>query len=196
MSIKNMDRDRDYIKMALNRSIKITDDFYINIMKEVTSSILNLVVLDNLILFLFSFEGRKKQNEENKKSKYGFLISQLININKIVYKKKFLMKGDNKMSYKNVRQCAGQVKRKLTGRSMQHKLDSYRSKLIGALVSNDSDRFIEIMLQLQSYTQVPFEFLHYLIMDFDGNKNLAYDFVNQLNFFELENEEKKEEVEQ
>src|SRR5690554_2524487 len=98
------------------------------------------------------------------------------------------------MSYRNVRQCVGQVKKKLTGRSMRHKLDSYRSKLIGALVANDNDRFIEIMLQLQSYTQVPFEFLHYLIVDFEGNKNLAYDFVNQLNFFGLENEEKKEEV--
>ena len=70
--------------------------------------------------------------------------------------------------------------------------DSYRSKLIGALVANDNDRFIEIMLQLQSYTQVPFEFLHYLIVDFEGNK-IKHDFVNQLNFG-LENEEKKEEV--
>ena len=193
-SIKNMDIGRDYIKMALARSIKITDDFYINIMEEVTNSILNLIVLDNLIIYLFSFEVKKNQNGENKKSKYGFLISQLIKINKIIYKKKVLTKGDNKMSYKNVRQCAEQVKRKLTGRSMQHKLDSYRSKLIGALVANDNDRFIEIMLQLQSYTQVPFDFLHYLIMDFEKNKNLAYDFVNQLNFFELKNEEKKEEV--
>lgn len=194
-SIKKMDKDTDYIKLALNhRSIKITDDFYINVMKEVTESILNLVVLDNLILFLFSLEGGKKQNGENKKSRYGFLVSQLTKINKIIYKKKALIKGDNKMSYRNVRQCVGQVKKKLTGRSMRHKLDSYRSKLIGALVANDNDRFIEIMLQLQSYTQVPFEFLHYLIVDFEGNKNLAYDFVNQLNFFGLENEEKKEEV--
>ena len=118
-SIKKMDKDTDYIKLALNhRSIKITDDFYINVMKEVTESILNLVVLDNLILFLFSLEGGKKQNGENKKSRYGFLVSQLTKINKIIIRKKALIR-DNKMN-RNVRQCVGQEE-KLTGRSMRHK---------------------------------------------------------------------------
>ena len=97
------------------------------------------------------------------------------------------------MSHRNVRQSIEAVKKQLAGRSMKHKIDAYRSKLIGALVANDNDRFIEIMLQLQSYTQVPFNFLHYLIRDFEGNKNLAYDFVNQLNFFKLATEEIKKE---
>ena len=62
----------------------------------------------------------------------------------------------------------------------ENKIKSYRQKLTSAIVARDYDRFIEIMLQLSSYTQMAFPFLHKLISDFEVNKNLAYAFVNRL----------------
>lgn len=77
---------------------------------------------------------------------------------------------------------------KLKNSGNENKIKTYRHKLTAALVANDSDRFIEIMLQLSSYTETPFVFLHDLIADFDSHKNLAYAFVNAL----MENDYKSE----
>ena len=62
----------------------------------------------------------------------------------------------------------------------ENKIKIYRQRLANTLVTKDYDRFIEIMLQLSSYTELPFPFLHLLIKDFEENKNQAYNFVNSL----------------
>lgn len=62
----------------------------------------------------------------------------------------------------------------------ENKIKGYQQRLANTLISKDYDRFIEIMLQLSSYTEVPFVFMHKLIQDFEANKNLAYNFINSL----------------
>lgn len=185
--IRNKDAKNGSIKRALRRLVKITDDYYINIMEEVTNKILNLVVLDELIIFLFNLNERDDRN-------YGSLIAQLTKINQIIYEQKYFAGGDRGMDYKFAYLSARDIKNHFRKRKIEHKLDSYRSKLISALSANDKDRFFDIMLQLSSYSQTPINFMHELFKDFEKNKNVAYDFVNQLNYFEFqEKEESKEE---
>lgn len=80
-------------------------------------------------------------------------------------------------------------------KKLTNKTNSYRQKLASCIVAKDYDRFIEIMLQLSSYTQMSFGFLHDLIKDFEGNKNLAYEFINSLGDYNQENSKKNQEEE-
>lgn len=184
-SISKIGSEKQYIQKALKYNIKINDDYYINILNYVTNSVLNLQVLDKLIIFLFRYKFNIKSNDNKRaeKSDYGFLISQLIRINRLIYRKLY-DGGDNSMTYKNVYETAEEVKRKLKEKNMENKLGSYRSKLIGALTANDKDRFIIVLLNLSSYAQVQFDFLTLLTKDFDLYKNVAFDFVSKLNYFE------------
>ncbi|MDU5587135.1 MAG: hypothetical protein E6045_00825, partial [Finegoldia magna] len=183
--ISKIDSDKQYIQKALKYNIKINDDYYINILNYVTNSVINLQVLDKLIVFLFRYKFNIKSSDgkNSEKSNYGFLISQLIRVNKLIYRKLY-DGGDNSMTYKNVYETAEEVKRKLKEKNMENKLGSYRSKLIGALTANDKDRFIIVLLNLSSYAQVQFDFLTLLTKDFDLYKNVAFDFVSKLNYFE------------
>lgn len=178
---KRIDKNDENLLYALNKKIKITDNYTLNIMNEVTDRILNLLVLDDIINYLLKMKGQ------------GFVLSQLIRINKIFYKSKFLKEEDmsDNIKYYYVRDSVNKVKNSLKSSKIENKIDSYRTRLISSLVANDYDRFIEIMLQLSSYTQVSFKFLHDLIVDFEENKNLAYDFVNQLNYFESDKKKAK-----
>lgn len=98
--------------------------------------------------------------------------------------------------YKNVTDSANSVKAYLIRKNSQKKIDSYRNKLLNSLIANDKDRFVEVMLQLSSYTETPFAFLHDLISRWDLDKNLAYDFVNQLNYFDLKTDKKGERIDE
>lgn len=162
--------EMDNIAKALGFYIKINENYYISIMKEVTDSILNLCDLDYLISILLKLEN------------YSFVVSMLIKINLVIYvnSNKLEDKMQNKEKIKSSIASALGLVEKLKAADNSKKIKSYRHKLISALVANDYDRFIEIMLQLSSYTDTSFSFMHELIADFDGNKNLAYAFVNAL----------------
>ena len=80
-----------------------------------------------------------------------------------------------------------ETKRYFLEKNLENKMKGYRQKLTSSIVAKDYDRFIEIMLQLSSYTETAFPFLHELIKDFEGNKNLAYEFINNLNNFQDRN---------
>ena len=71
---------------------------------------------------------------------------------------------------------AAEVTRYFIANGQENKIKGYQQRLANTLISKDYNRFIEIMLQLSSYTQVPF----ILIEDFESNKNLAYNFINSL----------------
>ena len=58
------------------------------------------------------------------------------------------------------------------------------------MAARDSRRVNDIMLQLSSYAQVDFQFMHVIFRDFDKHVNLLYHFTNQLNYFS-ENDEKE-----
>lgn len=140
-------------------SYKVTEKYYINIQKQVTDSILNNLLLDNLIeIFLKEKDGNK-------------LVSQLIKINVLIRRDKS-MKDRLKGAYKNAKQVAEVLE--------INKLESYKQKLTSSIIFKDYDRVCQILLQLSNYSGVEFGFVYDLFDDFEENKDLAYTFINAL----------------
>ncbi|BDR69774.1 type I CRISPR-associated protein Cas8a1/Csx8 [Clostridium tetani] len=140
-------------------SHKVTDKYYINIQKKVTESILNNVLLDELIeIFL---------KEKNR----GYLVSQLIKINVLIRRDKTM-----KDRLKGAFACAKQVSKAIES----NKLDSYKQKLTSSIIFKDYDRVCQILLQLSNYSGIEFGFVYDLYDDFEENKDLAYTFINAL----------------
>ena len=138
---------------------KITDEYYINIQKEVTDNILNNTLLDNLIeLYL------KEKNRD-------YLVTQFIKINMLIRSGK-TMNDRLKGAFKNAKQVAEVLER--------NKLDSYKQKLTSSIIFKDYDRVCQILLQLSNYSGVEFNFVYNLFDDFEENKDLAYTFINAL----------------
>lgn len=140
-------------------SHKVTDKYYINIQKKVTDSILNKLLLDELIeMFL---------KEKNK----SYLVKQLIDLNTLI-------RGDKDMKdrLKGAFACAKQVAQVLP----DNKIDSYRQKLTSSIIFKDYDRVCQILLQLSNYSNVEFGFVYDLYENFEDNKDLAYTFINAL----------------
>ena len=168
----------------LKSSIKVTDDYYLNLSEEITDCILNEKLLDDLIEKIFKLENSKKDGATN-----GFQLKQLIRVNLVLYRQlKKLEETMEEKNYLNGAYSAAQItKRYFLEKNLENKMKGYRQKLTSSIVAKDYDRFIEIMLQLSSYTEIAFPFLHHLIKDFEGNKNLAYEFINNLNNFQDRN---------
>lgn len=181
------------IEMLLKRSIKIRDNYYINMSEVVTNAILNDLVLDDVIERVFEYENKSKENIRE------FLcIKQLIKINVFLYKHIKNLEVDIvsekylKGAYRSAKDVTGYFKAK----NLENKTKSYRQRLISSIVAKDYNRFIEIMLQLSSYTEIPFKFLHDLIKDFEANKNLAYEFINSLGDYKQENSNKEKKIQE
>jgi len=141
-------------------SYKISEDYYINVYEKVMESILNNILLDEIIDFLL------------KDNRNSYIVYQLININELI-------RGENKMEdnmRKNIHACANEVIRKIQA----NKLESYRNKLTSSIIFKDYDRFCEILLQLSNYADVYFSFADKLFINFEDNKDIAYMFINAL----------------
>lgn len=161
-------------------SIKVTDDYYINVQKEVTDAIINLTYLDSILDFLMK--------ENNKTSgKYQYLVEKLIgidisigNVMRQTKNSKIKLKGgtDMKQSLEATRKSAKEVVVHLNDK--ENKLSAYRTKLTSALVFKDYHRFCDILLQLSNYTDKQFNFAFDLYDDFEGNIDVARTFVNAL----------------
>lgn len=160
---------------ALSRPCRLSNDEYLPMMKLVIENILNQVHLDGLI------ETMLKD-----RLPHGFVVSQLIRINYILYKEEDFV---NDISMKGAFGASKAVVDKLISQKAENKILSYRQKLISCLVFKNYERFIEILLQLSSYTQVPMGFMYELAEDFEANKNVAYTFVNGLENFKREEKE-------
>ena len=173
----NIAENRDFSDSLANvfkRHIKVNDNYYINVMQEVTDSILNELSLDDLIERLMKLEYDTESNTPE-----TFCLSRLIYINEIIYKN---MEGNMEKTpeFKGSSAAASQVVQYFISNRQENKIKGYQQRLANTLISKDYDRFVEIMLQLSSYTEVPFVFMHKLIQDFEANKNLAYNFINSL----------------
>lgn len=166
----------DSLSNVFKRHIKVNDNYYINVMKEVTESILNELSLDDLIERLMKLEYKDKENSYTPDT---YCLSRLIYINEIIYK---TMEGNMEKTpeLKGSSAAAQEVVNYFVVNKQENKIKGYQQRLANTLISKDYDRFIEIMLQLSSYTEVPFVFMHKLIQDFEANKNLAYNFINSL----------------
>ncbi|MDO4719492.1 MAG: type I CRISPR-associated protein Cas8a1/Csx8 [Peptostreptococcaceae bacterium] len=161
---------------ALSLPCRLSSGDYLPMMKMVTEHILNQVHLDGIIETLL----KDKPREDNRRYRHGFVVSQLIRINEIMYKGEDMM---DSQAMKAAFAASKKVVAQLIGFKAENKIPSYRQKLISSLVFKNYDRFIEISLQLSSYTQVPMGFLYDLSENFEANKNIAYAFVNGLENF-------------
>lgn len=172
---KDKSEEEKNLYKALSRSCRLSNGEYLKMMKPVIENILNQVHLDGLIETLLK-DG----------SLHGFTVGQLIRVNYILYKGEDYV---NDLSMKGAFGASKAVVEKLIGQKAENKIPSYRQKLISCLVFKNYERFIEILLQLSSYTQIPMGFLYELAEDFESNKNVAYTFVNGLeNFKRVEKE--------
>ena len=176
--LKNM---KSYYK-AFCFSIKISDDYWINILNEVFDAVVNFTLLDNLI---------NKLLKDSREGGNSYVISKLLKVNVEI------KKGDEKMknAMKAAFACAKQIVDKKDGnkpRVSDTKLKSYCTKLINAIILDDYDQFQKILINLSNYAEVPCGFAYDLFEDFEGNKEIAYTFVNSLNRYKNNNQEGKD----
>lgn len=176
--LKNM---KSYYK-AFCFSIKISDDYWINILNEVFDAVVNFTLLDNLI---------NKLLKDFREGGNSYAISKLLKVNVEI------KKGDEKMknTMKAAFACAKQIVDKKDGnkpRVSDTKLKSYCTKLINAIILDDYDQFQKILINLSNYAEVPCGFAYDLFEDFEGNKEIAYTFVNSLNRYKNNNQEGKD----
>ena len=176
--LKNM---KSYYK-AFCFSIKISDDYWINILNEVFDAVVNFTLLDNLI---------NKSLKDSREGGNSYVISKLLKVNVEI------KKGDEKMknTMKAAFACAKQIVDKKDGnkpRVSDTKLKSYCTKLINAIILDDYDQFQKILINLSNYAEVPCGFAYDLFEDFEGNKEIAYTFVNSLNRYKNNNQEGKD----
>ena len=176
--LKNM---KSYYK-AFCFSIKISDDYWINILNEVFDAVVNFTLLDNLI---------NKLLKDSREGGNSYAISKLLKVNVEI------KKGDEKMknTMKAALACAKQIVDKKDGnkpRVSDTKLKSYCTKLINAIILDDYDQFQKILINLSNYAEVPCGFAYDLFEDFEGNKEIAYTFVNSLNRYKNNNQEGKD----
>ena len=176
--LKNM---KSYYK-AFCFSIKTSDDYWINILNEVFDAVVNFTLLDNLI---------NKLLKDSREGGNSYAISKLLKVNVEI------KKGDEKMknTMKAAFACAKQIVDKKDGnkpRVSDTKLKSYCTKLINAIILDDYDQFQKILINLSNYAEVPCGFAYDLFEDFEGNKEIAYTFVNSLNRYKNNNQEGKD----
>ena len=176
--LKNM---KSYYKVFCF-SIKISDDYWINILNEVFDAVVNFTLLDNLI---------NKLLKDSREGGNSYVISKLLKVNVEI------KKGDEKMknTMKAAFACAKQIVDKKDGnkpRVSDTKLKSYCTKLINAIILDDYDQFQKILINLSNYAEVPCGFAYDLFEDFEGNKEIAYTFVNSLNRYKNNNQEGKD----
>lgn len=160
-SIKIFEAFKNYDDIK-NKYIKIESD-YVNIEEIVTNNILNLLKLDDLLYLLIKKSNMKK------------VITQLINVNEMIYK------GGEKMENKKI------LSAMYTGMSItekfkdeDNKINAYKHRLLTAMSVNDYDGFNLLLLKLGSITGVELNFAYELFDNFEENKNIAFSFVNAL----------------
>ena len=193
----------EYIVKSLNSGCKVGKDSYIDIDEMTIANIINMTHLDYIIDLLLKDETNPR-NSNN----HGFLLSQLIKINELIYKK-----GGNQVEDKQkALDGARFVGFALANRLEKNKVISYRNKLISCLTFKDYDRFCTILLQLSSYANnakiinkeseknaednkkmnetINMNFAYKLFEDFEDNKNIAYTFVNAFNVNDYKKENK------
>lgn len=179
-SLEILENMESYYK-AFCFSIKISDDYWINIMNEVFDAVVNFTLLDNLI---------NKMLKDPRYRKNSYVISKLLKVNVEIKKGDEKMKSTMKAAYI----CAKQIVEKKDGnkpRVSDTKLKSYCTKLINAIILDDYDQFQKILINLSNYAEVPCGFAYDLFEDFEENKEIAYTFVNSLNRYKNNDQEGK-----
>lgn len=186
MESKKIQEEKNVIK-SLSYPCRLATGDYLDVMEITVDHVLNRIYLDDLIERLL-----KDKAKDDGVYRHGFLLHQLIRINYVLYKEDDYFVRDD-IAMLKARSAAQEVVQSLIKHQAENKIKSYRQKLISCLIFKNYSRFIEIMLQLSSYSQVSMSFLYDLAQDFEKNKNVAYVFVNGLEKYNSEQGEKKDE---
>lgn len=163
----------------LDFEYEISKDYRINVQDEIIDICLNSLGFQQLIEVLLKIK-EKKDVKDVKRMCLQRILNILIEfdtewkgeVDKMEDGKKTITSEDIKIA----KNCAYIVTKKVPG----NKLDSYRKKLISALVFHDYDRVCEIILQLSSYAEVTMTFAYKFFENPEENKNLAFAFANGL----------------
>ena len=163
-------------------SIKINDNYYLDVQKKVTEFILNLVRTDELIEFFLKRDMRRDIQSDSE-----YLVSLLIRVNNLICGGGESMNQKMKGAYA----CAKRIAEKVDDKKISvNKIVSYRQKLTSAVVFKDYDRCCQILLQFSNYVEIPFDFFYDLIEDCEKNKDILFTFINAL---PVKKESKKQE---
>lgn len=157
-------------------SVKVTENYYLDVQRKVTECILNMVRVDELIEFFLKQTMRRDVKSDNE-----YLISLFIQINTLICGGEEKLKQSMRVAYA----CAKKVAADLP----ENKRASYRQKLTSAVIFKDYDRCCQILLQLSNYTDMTFDFVYDLFEDFEKNKDIVYTFISALTTKKENNEQ-------
>lgn len=175
-SIKIFKQIKNYKIFCQSIKVKNRKD-PIEIQNEVTDAVSNLQLMDNLINMLLKI----KNDADDERRGYTILTGSIIRLNALI-RRNIYNGGDTmnkamKSAYKGAMTAVDELKK----RNQKNKIQSYRAKLLSALLLQDYDRFSEILLNLSNFANVYFPFAYDLFEDFEANKEVAYTFVNCFN---------------
>lgn len=180
---KNLKALKDTSIYNLSFTKKITDEYYFNLEEIVYDRCLNGVLLDDIVEYMLKIyfdDGVPKGLIRNR-------TDILININE---KWKGEVPMENIESAKNM---GFKVSQKLMKKEKANKINSYKQRIVGALVAHDYDRVNEVILSLSAYVEMEFSFAYQLFEDPEKNKGLAMAFASALNDNTKNNTENKKE---
>ena len=152
---------------------KVNDDFYFNLENEVYESCLNNVLLNDVIEFMLKLSVKQQADDINT----GMTRTQIDKIIRINEK----WRGASDMTDIDRARATGfYVSQQFLKDKNENKLNSYKQKLISAIVAHDYSRMNEILLSLSSYINQELGFAYVLFENPEENIGLAYAFANSL----------------
>lgn len=161
---------RNLSDKSLNFVYQISDNYWLNVEKEVYWRCLNNVFLDDVILRMLKIYFDKDVN----KIVVKLCTDTLIDINEA-------WKGNEVMDeIMDARRCGKKVSKKLIEDNKKNKISSFKQKIVSALVAHDYDRVNEVILSLSSYVNMEFSFFYKLIENPEENKSIAFAFASAL----------------
>nr|WP_305146583.1 type I CRISPR-associated protein Cas8a1/Csx8 [Anaerovorax odorimutans] len=169
-ALKALGKTSDLSLLRFRR--ELAPEYWLDVQKEVVDCCINQVSLDSLIETLFKIKEKEGTGYLN------VVIGQLINLS--LEWGEDMEKEKKKTSIYVAKQCGIDTVKKLRSQGKENKLKSYRQKLTSAIVFHDYDRVNEILLQLSAYAELPYPFAYSLFEDGEGNKEIAFAFINAL----------------
>ena len=161
---------RNLSDKSLNFVYQISDNYWLNVEKEVYERCINNVFLDDIILQMLKIYFDKDVNKMVVKLR----TDTLIDINEA-------WKGDKVMKEKDIaRKCGYKASQALIDMNRKNKISSFKQKIVSALVAHDYDRVNEVILSLSSYVNMEFSFFYKLIENPEENKSIAFAFASAL----------------
>lgn len=166
---------RNLSDKSLDFAHQISDNYWLNVEKEVYWRCLNNVFLDDVILQMLKIYFDKDVNKIVVKLR----TDTLIDINEA-------WKGDKVMDeIMDARRCGKKVSKKLIEDNKKNKIRSYKHRIINALMANDYDSIKNLISRLSEETSLEFWFF-YKLLDSNGENNaekykdIIYAFTNAI----------------